>query len=253
MHAKIDELEKIKVGAVSYLNTKPLLYGIKRSEALMDLIELVEDYPAKIAAMLVDGSIDVGLAPVAVIPRLKEWHIVSDYCIGADGDVASVCLFSEVPVEKIERVLLDYQSRTSVNLCKILLSHYWKINPVIEDAKENYINAIKGTTAGVVIGDRALMQRKVSPYIYDLAGTWKAMTGLPFVFAAWISNKNIDENFIKIFNEANGEGFKKLDEIIVMQDFKGYNLKKYYTENIHYRFDGQKTLGMTKFLELMST
>ena len=75
------------------MNTKPLLYGIRRSVELMEMIELVEDYPAKIAGMLVDGTIDVGLAPVAVIPRLNEWHIVSDYCIGANADVASVCLF----------------------------------------------------------------------------------------------------------------------------------------------------------------
>ncbi|MEP7319377.1 MAG: MqnA/MqnD/SBP family protein, partial [Panacibacter sp.] len=120
-------MKKIKVGAVSYLNTKPLLYGIKRWPELMEQIELVEDYPSNIAAMLVEGTIDMGLVPVAVIPRLKEWHIITDYCIGADGDVASVCLFSEVPMEKIEKVLLDYQSKTSVNLAKILLKAYWKI------------------------------------------------------------------------------------------------------------------------------
>ena len=162
MHAKIDELEKIKVGAVSYLNTKPLLYGVKRDEALKNQIDLLEDYPAKIAGMLIEGSIDVGLVPVAIIPKLSEWHIVSDYCIGAEGDVASVCLFSDVPIEKVERVLLDYQSRTSVNLCKVLLKHHWKITPVIEDAQEGYQKEIKGTTAGVVIGDRALRQRTVS-------------------------------------------------------------------------------------------
>lgn len=251
MHAKVIELKKIKIGAVSYLNTKPLLYGIKRSAALMKMIELAEDYPAKIAAMLVDGSIDVGLAPVAVIPRLKEWHIVSDYCIGAEGNVASVCLFSEVPVNRIEKVLLDYQSRTSVNLCKVLLKHYWKIGPQIEEAKENYISEIKGTTAGVVIGDRALNQRKVSPYIYDLAGSWKAMTGLPFVFATWIANKKLPADFITLFNEANKLGLSHINEVIAENTYSVYDLETYYTTNISYTLDEQKLKGMKQFLQYL--
>ncbi|CAN5456747.1 menaquinone biosynthesis protein [soil metagenome] len=251
MHAKVIELEKIKVGAVSYLNTKPLLYGIRRSAELMEMIELVEDYPAKIARMLADGTIDVGLAPVAIIPRLKEWHIVSDYCIGADGDVASVCLFSDVPLDKIERILLDYQSRTSVNLCKVLLKYYWKINPVIEEAGENYISEIKGTTAGVVIGDRALIQRNVSAYIYDLAGSWEAMTGLPFVFATWIANKQLPPDFIALFNEANKLGLSHINEVITENPYPVYDLKKYYTTNISYTLDEQKLKGMKQFLEYL--
>ncbi|HRH49277.1 MAG TPA: menaquinone biosynthesis protein [Panacibacter sp.] len=242
-------MKKIKVGAVSYLNTKPLLYGIKQSAELMEQIELVEDYPSKIAAMLVEGTIDVGLVPVAIIPRLKEWHIVTDYCIGADGDVASVCLFSDVPIEKIEKVLLDYQSKTSVNLVKILLRDYWKINPVPEDAKEDYITDIKGTIAGVVIGDRALVQRKISPYIYDLAGAWKAMTGLPFVFAAWIANKRLPEQFISLFNEANGEGLNNIDKVIAANESAAYDLDIYYRNNISYSLDGDKKKGMEKFLD----
>jgi len=251
LHAKVIELKKIKLGAVSYLNTKPLLYGIKRSKKLMEMIELVEDYPAKIAAMLVDGTIDAGLAPVAVIPRLREHHIVSDYCIGANGDVASVCLFSEVPVNKIEKVLLDYQSRTSVNLCKVLLKHYWKIGPRIEEAKENYISEIKGTTAGVVIGDRALNQRKVSPYIYDLAGSWKAMTGLPFVFATWIANKKLPADFITLFNEANKLGLLHINEVIAENPCPVYDLQTYYATNISYTLDEQKLKGMKQFLQYL--
>ena len=217
----------------------------------MEMIELVEDYPAKIAGMLVDGTIDVGLAPVAVIPRLNEWHIVSDYCIGAIANVASVCLFSEVPIDKIEKVLLDYQSRTSVNLCKVLLKHYWKIDPVIEEANENYISEIKGRTAGVVIGDRALNQRKVSPYIYDLAGSWKAMTGLPFVFATWIANKELPQTFIDLFNKANGLGLTHLDEVIAENPYPVYDLKTYYTTNISYVLNDQKQKGMNKFMEYL--
>ncbi len=249
--AKITELKKIKVGAVSYLNTKPLLYGIKRSEEFIDEIDLIEEYPSKIAAMLVNGTIDVGLVPVAIIPELNEWHIISDYCIGAEGDVASVCLFSEVPVEKVDKVLLDYQSRTSVNLCKVLLKYHWKVTPELEDAKEDYREHIADTTAGVVIGDRALQQRNISKYIYDLADNWKAMTGLPFVFAAWIANKQLPTDFIERFNAANARGLNNLSAVISENDFDAYDLHTYYTKNISFQLTEEKRKGMNKFLEML--
>ena len=99
--------------------------------------------------MLLENAIDVGLVPVAIIPEMKEHYIISDYCIGCDGEVASVCLFSEVPLNKIEKVLLDYQSRTSVELLKILIKEYWKINPVFEETSGEYQTEISGTTAAL--------------------------------------------------------------------------------------------------------
>ena len=147
------------MGAVSYLNTKPLLYGIQRSAIIND-IELKIDYPSRIASMLLKDEIDLGLVPVAIIPKLKSYYINTDYCIGCDGPTASVCLFSETPIDKVEKVLLDYQSRTSVVLAKILLKEYWKIQPELIDAGEDFREYIKGTTAGVVIGDRALAAKK---------------------------------------------------------------------------------------------
>jgi chorismate dehydratase len=95
----------VRVGIVSYLNTRPLLFGIEHS-GIRPQIELIQDYPAKIAGKLLEGSIDIGLIPVAVIPSLKEKHIVTNYCIGCDGPVASVCLFSEVPLEEVEASLI---------------------------------------------------------------------------------------------------------------------------------------------------
>lgn len=251
MQANLDELNKIKVGAVSYLNTKPLLYGIKRSH-LIDKIDLIEAYPAKIAAMLLNNEIDVGLIPVAVIPKMKEHFIVTDFCIGAENEVASVCLFSEVPIDKIERVLLDYQSNTSVNLAKILLKYYWKNNVVFEDAKEDFREHINGTTAGVVIGDRALQQRKISAYVYDLATAWKNFTNLPFVFAAWVANKHLPENFITEFNNANSLGLQHIDEIVAENNFADYDLKKYYTQNISYQLTENKKEALQKFLNFLN-
>ena len=239
--------QKIRVGAVSYLNTKPLLYGILRSKVMNDIV-LTMDYPAKVAQQLVDGTIDMGLVPVAIIPKLKEHYIIGDYGIGTEGEVASVCLFSDVPLEQVEKMLLDYQSRTSVALTKVLLKNYWKQQPTLEDAKEDFRSSIKGTTAGVVIGDRAFEQRLQSKYIYDLGLAWKDYTGLPFVFAAWVANKPLPPAFIEAFNQANALGFSHLDELI--KDLKSpfYDLKKYYTENIKYLLDDKKREGLQRFL-----
>lgn len=250
-HAKLIELKKIKVGAVSYLNTKPLLYGVKRSPILMEQIELVEDYPARVAAMLLNDEVDIGLVPVAIIPGMKKHFIVSDYCIGAEGTVATVSLFSDVPVNEVEKVLLDYQSRTSVNLARVLLRDFWKVQPEIADADEGYLSRIKDRTAGVVIGDRAFEQRKHSRYDYDLADAWKKMTNLPFVFAAWVANRPIDEAFINTFNQANAYGLGKIDEVVAENPYPHYDLKTYYTNNISYELTEDKRRGLNVFLELM--
>ena len=244
-------MKKIKVGAVSYLNTKPLLFGVERSAELMQQIELLKDYPSKIAKQLIDGDIDVGLVPVAIIPQLKEHYIVSDYCIGAEGNVASVCLFSDVEIDKVEKVLLDYQSRTSVNLFKVLLKNHWKKNIVLEDAQKEFSEDIKGTTGGVLIGDRALKQRKKSKFNYDLAGEWITMTGLPFVFAAWIANKELPPDFLELFNAKNAEGINNIEAVLQNVSCDFYNLRAYFTQNISYKISEEKLKGMRLFFELL--
>jgi chorismate dehydratase len=237
---------------VSYLNTKPLLYGIKHHPVFQQM-ELIEDYPSHIAQLLIDDKIDLGLIPVAVIPALKEYHIITDYCIGANGAVASVCLFSQVPMEEIERVFLDYQSKTSVNLAKILLKNYWKKEVEFIDATgEDFRNQIKDTTAGVVIGDRALQQRQSSEYIYDLGEAWKKFTGLPFVFAAWVANKRLPIDFVADFNEANALGFQYLDKVISENMFPSFDLKAYYTSYVSYSLDDEKEKGLEQFLKMLS-
>lgn len=237
---------------MSYLNTKPLLYGIKHHPILNE-IELIEDYPSKIAQMLIDDQVDVGLIPVAATMRLKEWNVVTDYCIGSEGAVASVCIFSEVPMEEIEQLYLDYQSRTSVNLAKVLLKEYWKKEVKLIDATgEDYRDEIRGTTAGVVIGDRALQQRTRSKYIYDLGAAWKQHTRLPFVFAAWIANKKLPAEFALPFNEANRQGLQHLDEVIRENPFPYFDLREYYEDCISYELTDAKKQGMQLFLDKLS-
>src|SRR5690348_9767183 len=213
-----------------------------------DSVVLKIDFPSKIATMLLQDEIDVGLVPVAIIPEMKEHYIISDYCISCDGEVASVCLFSEVPLNKIEKILLDYQSRTSVELLKILVKDSWKINPIFEDTSGEYQSEIKGTTAALLIGDRALQQRKVSKYIFDLGLEWKKFTGLPFVFAAWVSNKKLDENFIKAFNEANAIGVDNIDLVVKENNTNIFNLTDYYSRYIKFEMAEVKKEAMDLFL-----
>lgn len=246
------KLKKIKVGAVSYLNTRPLLYGWEHGYRIED-VELITDYPAKVAQMLLNDEIDLGLVPVAIIPRLREYHIVSEYCIGAVQRVNSVGIFSEVPIQQVEKVLLDYQSRTSVALARLMLRDYWKVNPVIENATEDFRRDITGTTAAVVIGDRALEQTKQSKFVYDLAEAWIDHTGLPFVFAAWIANKPLPQIFIERFNLANSIGLQHIDKVVEENPYGVYDLKKYFTEDISYQLTEEKLKGLNKFLELLQT
>ena len=243
-------MKKIKVGIVNYLNTLPLLYGIKNTAAIND-IELIEDYPVNIAIALQHGKIDIGLIPVAVIPELPSYHIQTDYCIGCNGPVGSVCLFSEVPLHEVEFVMMDYHSRTSVELAKLMLNDHWKVNPELIYPGEEYLDSIKGTTAGLVIGDRSFVQRTRSPYIYDLGEAWKQHTGLPFVFAAWISIKELDESFVHTFNKANKYGVNNISTVIDQNHFPLFDLHQYFSKYISYEFDAAKKKGLDKFLNMI--
>jgi chorismate dehydratase len=246
-----DSRSKIRVGIVNYLNTKPLLYGLQRPPVNQQ-IELVADYPAKLVELLIQDKIDLGLIPVAAIPQLPASYIVGNYCIGTEGEIASVALFSEVPMNEIRKVWLDYQSRSSVALLKWLMKEYWGINPMVMQASdESYRQEINGTTAGLVIGDRALEQRKISTFIYDLGSEWRSITGLPFVFAAWVSTRPLPDDFIKIFDQANELGLGHIDEIIAANPSGLYDLKKYYTLHLSYRLDEHKRKGLEYFLKLL--
>lgn len=239
---------KIRVAAVSYLNTKPLLWGIERSD-VMDDIELLLDYPANLARSLQEGSIDMALMPVAAMPGIPGARIVGNYGIASDGDVASVCIYSEVPLEAVESLYLDYQSRTSVRLARLLLEKHWKRDLRLLDAPEDYISRIGGKTAGVIIGDRALEQREAFPYVYDLATAWMEYTGRPFVFAAWIANKDLPAAFLGRFDAANAAGLAHIDAVVAENPFPAYDLQRYYRHNIQYELSAERRKGLERFLQ----
>ncbi len=247
-------MEKIKISVVSYLNSKPFIYGLEHS-GILNEIDLQLDIPSVCAQKLIDGKVDLGLIPVAVIPKLSEKFIVSDYCIGAEGKVASVMLYSEVPLHQIKTILLDYQSRTSVTLVKVLAKEYWKINPQWAATETDFENSVSGNVAAVIIGDRTFGLENKYAYAYDLSEEWEKFTQLPFVFACWVANKKLSEQFIACFNQALKYGLNHRHLLIEeLNSKKNYptDIGVYLTQSIKYNFDDRKKTALELFMKYCS-
>ncbi|NOZ34365.1 MAG: menaquinone biosynthesis protein [Chlorobi bacterium] len=244
---------KIKISAVSYLNTLPFIYGIENDESLMLQIDLQKDTPSVCADKLINDEVDLGLIPVAEISKLRNPQIISNYCLGAVGKVDTVSLFCHVPIKNIKRILLDYQSRTSVRLTKILAGDYFNINPEYVSAEAGYEDNIDNQTAALIIGDRVFKYKNKFEYVYDLSEIWLNFTSYPFVFAVWVANKKLNEQFITDFNNALKTGLMNIDAVIsnYKKEFNnsGIDLKKYLTKSISYSLDTEKRKGMQLFLD----
>ncbi|MBC7693883.1 MAG: menaquinone biosynthesis protein [Burkholderiales bacterium] len=242
---------KHSVSIVNYYNTTPFLYGINHSD-FKSQINLELDIPSVCAQKLKNNQVEIGLVPVAILPELESYHIITDYCIGAFGKVDSVKLFSEKPLDELTHVLLDYQSKTSVTLVQVLNKHFWKKNIQFIDAKEGFEKQISGTTGAVIIGDRTFGLNE-HPYQYDLSEEWQKFTGLPFVFACWVSNIKLEEPFVEEFNKALAYGVNHIEEAIVEKPnhTKGFDAYDYLKNKISYNLDADKRKALVKFLELM--
>jgi len=238
----------MRISAVSYLNTKPFIYGIFRSP-LAEQIDLSLDIPSECARKLLMGEVDLALTPVAIIPELPEAYLVSDYCIGSMGPVKTVCLYSEKPLQEVKRIYLDFHSRTSVELTQMLCARYWNIQPEFIPAAAGYEANIAGDTAGLVIGDRTIGLDQKYPYIYDLGEAWTAWTGLPFVFAAWVSTRPLPAEFVTAFNQALQAGLDHLPELTkILPMMPGFDVEDYFRHNISYALDGAKWRALNRFL-----
>ena len=240
-----------KVSAVSYLNTIPFIHGIKSSN-ISDFIDLQLDYPSVCAQKLINNEVDIALVPVVVLKDNPQFNIISDYCIGSNGKVDTVCLYSDVPLREIESIYLDYQSRTSIELLKVLCKEHWDISPKFSNSPEGFENKIERETAALIIGDRAFSANGRYKFVYDLSESWKEMTGLSFVFACWISNKNIEENFTSEFNKSLKMGVENVESAI-KKESDNYphckNPKEYLNNKISYLLDENKRKGMALFLD----
>jgi chorismate dehydratase len=243
------EKDKVKISVVSYLNSIPFVNGLEK--AFNEQLVISKDIPSECAAKLIDGRVDIGLIPIAMINKVTNAEIISDYCIAGNGKVASVLLVSNNPIEDIKTIYQDYQSRTSVALAKILMRDYWKKEVDWKQENEDFLHP-KDSEALVIIGDRALKNYHQYKYVYDLSEAWKNHTGLPFVFACWVSNKKISSELIHFLNSAFKNSILEIDNycdtIITESDITG---RDYLTKYIQYHLTDEARKGMNLFLDLM--
>ncbi len=243
-------MDKIKLIAVNYLNTKPFIYGLFQS-GLDKQLDIQKDIPAVCAEKLISGEVDIALIPVGALHELKEHFIVSDYCIGCDGPVQTVCLYSHIPIWEVKTVYLDTHSRTSKALAKILLKEHWNNSKVVYKPVIKAEEILLEESAAVLaIGDKTIGMDKKCRHTYDLGDAWKEMTGLPFIFAAWVANKKLDPEFIDQFNKALSLGLSQIDELtfILPETDKRFDLKTYFEKYISYDLDDKKKEALRLFL-----
>jgi chorismate dehydratase len=195
-------MKTTRISIVKYTNSLPFLDGLE-NHPIRKKIQISADTPAECYEKLMNDDADIGLVPVTILNKLNYADIVSKYCIATRGKVRSVILASTVPLERIEKIYLDYQSRTSVNLVKILAKKFWKIEPEFVNAEPGFeTRPVPIGSAFVVIGDRCFRFYDQNYLIYDLGEEWLMNTGKPFVFACWVANKPVDPDFEAEFSEA---------------------------------------------------
>ncbi|MCX6266994.1 MAG: menaquinone biosynthesis protein [Bacteroidetes bacterium] len=246
-------MKLLKISAVSYLNTFPFVFGLLES-GFMQNFKLELDVPSVCAQKLKSDAVDIALVPVAALNEIGTVHFISDFCIGAVGEVKTVLLLSKVPLEQISHIHLDFDSRTSVELVKVLAKHHWGINPQWENLGPQQSTSFAGLESLVAIGDKTFEIRSGFPYVYDLAEAWIDFTGLPFVFAVWVSRKILPGDVLSQFSQALGYGIThKGDCIEYFRDKlpRCNDCLSYLEQNISYEFDKNKKEGLRMFLSYL--
>jgi chorismate dehydratase len=207
------------------------------------------------AEKLKNGEVDIALVPVGSIPEFENPVIISEFCIGAVGKVKTVLLLSQKPLQQIDNIFLDYDSRTSVQLVKVLAAKYWNIQPNWKDLKPGQSDHPGQFESLVAIGDKTFELVSEYKYVYDLAEEWFLYTGLPFVFAVWLSKKTLPTVYLKQLNEALSYGLKhKAESLIYFKDKLPPcgDCLSYLENNISFLFDVEKKKGMELFLRYIS-
>ncbi len=237
-----------KIAAVSYLNTIPFIYGIEHEGNFSADLLLLN--PADCAKAFADGEVDIALVPAATVPSLPLAEVVSEYCIGASGEVRTVVLLSDDPLDQIKRIFVDKHSRTSVQLAGYLAKNYWKIAPewyTLDDMAQ-LANAADGD-AFLLIGDKVFEHEGEFDYTIDLAAEWMKSTKLPFAFAVWVARKGTSYEVIDALNQALEFGIEHLYEAILEYRNDGTVVEnyQYLSENIDFLFGEQKRAALKKF------
>ncbi|MEX2315601.1 MAG: menaquinone biosynthesis protein [Pirellulales bacterium] len=253
----------MRIGAVNYLNSKPLVHGL---EELAPDAQIVYDLPSRLADSLSAGRLDVALIPSIELFRGTDYAIVSDACVACRGPVLSVKLHFRVPPKKVRTVALDEGSRTSSALTQILLAELFGITPRWEPLPIG--SGVQNTNADAVllIGDRAITSgeqgagsrepsRSTLCEVWDLGEQWCNWTGLPFVFAMWIAHAGVDVSQIApILGAARDNGRCHLAAIAAREapalDISPELAMRYFRDNLHFTLGPQEREGLSRFYQL---
>jgi chorismate dehydratase len=248
---------RIRVGAVRYLNTKPLVFGL--AEAAPQ-IELVYDLPSRLADSLAAGRLDVALIPSIEVFHNPGYSIISDACIACRGPVWSVKLFSKVPVARIRTLALDEGSRTSVALVQILLHERYGIRPELCPLPIGQSAAQSPADAVLLIGDRAI-QPPPGRYaeVWDLGDEWCRWAELPFVFAMWAvghASRRARDHWNSLsdsLTRARDAGLANLESIAAEEaaavGLTARECLHYLRDNLHFQLGPREREGLALFYE----
>ncbi|MDZ4687450.1 MAG: menaquinone biosynthesis protein [Planctomycetaceae bacterium] len=245
----------LRVGVVSYLNSKPLFEDL--AELLPDA-DIRLDYPSRLADQLAAGELDVALIPSVEYFRgqHRNYEIVSDACVAARGPVLSVKLYSRVPPGKIRTLALDEGSRTSATLARVLLVERYGVEPQLEPLPMQCTTQDTLADAVLLIGDRAMFPPEEQfPVTWDLGQEWFEWTGLPFVFAMWVARPGLDlEPVEAALSEARNRGESRLIDIAHREaptlTLPVLTAVQYLTLNLHYRLAAAERTGLRLFHQL---
>ncbi len=203
----------IRIGSVPYLNGKPLVdwFHSERSEGD---VKIAYDVPSQLAMMLRSGQIDVANCSIFEAFQQAGLAVVPDISISADGAVKSVRLFSKVPLSKIRSVALDTSSLTSSALTRILLTESFGVAPLYRHHAPDIESMLEDNDAGLIIGDLKLFDLRADTIVFDLGQGWKDLTGLPFVYAAWLAREDrASTEMTRLLTNAKRWGVEHLEEI----------------------------------------
>ncbi len=234
----------MKIVAVEYLNTLPMIYGIRRvaHRALCDGLHLA--IPSQCAKIAADGMCDIALVPVGALSSLPPYKIITDYCISATGEVDTVALLSNTELSKVTRIYRDTHSRTSVKLCELLCGELWKIAPEFVDGLPSELSEGE---AMVAIGDKVFDLEDNYKYKIDLSSEWERLYSLPFVFAVWVALTPLGEQYSEKLNESLAYGVSHISDALP-DDPPRPRFLRYLTESIEYGLSEKKLQSMELFL-----
>ncbi|MEO2045965.1 MAG: menaquinone biosynthesis protein [Pirellulales bacterium] len=242
----------LRIGAVNYLNTKPLVYGL---EKLLPEAQLVYDLPSRLADSLAADELDIALVPSIELNRHPEWKIVSDACIACRGPVLSVKLMFRTDPAQVCSLALDEGSRTSAVLAQILLKEIYDIRPKLEILPIGSDPEAACTDGVLVIGDRAMRSTSQSfVEVWDLGDRWCRWAELPFVFAMWVARAGIDTDSVaEQLAKARDDGCQHLAEIAQVEaESMGLSrdvVQNYLSQNLHYQLHSKERSSLDYFFK----